>query len=209
MLKKERQEAICRIVDERGTISCAQIIDELHVSAMTIRRDLSELDKAGRLKRIHGGARSLRAINRVLFDDDTEAHGAIFLGPGTWIAERAVSLCVPGQLIYTTSLPAFIALQESGFKSVTLIGGLLDARTQSFIGQFTLDSLAPLRFENCFVECECTPEGELVAFCPHLGQILETVWKHSRCHTVHTNESQGEKPVSYCFDHTTEQITAF
>ena len=40
------------------------IIQTLNVSDMTVRRDLDELEKAGKLIRIHGGAQSITMPNK-------------------------------------------------------------------------------------------------------------------------------------------------
>ncbi len=48
MLKKERLLKIIDIVNSRGFVTVSDIIDELAVSDMTVRRDLDELDKAGK-----------------------------------------------------------------------------------------------------------------------------------------------------------------
>ncbi|EOD92768.1 hypothetical protein Q9G_01730 [Enterococcus faecalis EnGen0076] len=59
MLKEERLNAIVSLVDQKGAIKVTEIMERLNVSDMTVRRDLTELEAAGRLKRVHGGASSL------------------------------------------------------------------------------------------------------------------------------------------------------
>ena len=59
MNKRERMNRIMQLVNENGTINNSDIIQLLNVSDMTIRRDLDELEKAGRLIRFHGGAQSV------------------------------------------------------------------------------------------------------------------------------------------------------
>ncbi|HES8156136.1 TPA: DeoR/GlpR transcriptional regulator, partial [Streptococcus pyogenes] len=56
MLKRERLLKITEIVNEQGIVTVNDIIQTLNVSDMTVRRDLDELEKAGKLIRIHGGA---------------------------------------------------------------------------------------------------------------------------------------------------------
>ncbi|MGQ9684340.1 MAG: DeoR/GlpR family DNA-binding transcription regulator [Anaerolineae bacterium] len=56
-LKSDRQDAIVAEVLRRGTATVAELAAHLGVSAITVRRDLEELDAAGRLQRVHGGAR--------------------------------------------------------------------------------------------------------------------------------------------------------
>ena len=59
MLKKERLQWILEKINVKGVITVNDIIKELGVSDMTVRRDLDELDKEGLLIRIHGGAQSI------------------------------------------------------------------------------------------------------------------------------------------------------
>lgn len=65
MLKKERLIAIQKAVDEKGIVNVNDLIEALDVSDMTIRRDLDELAKAGKIYRIHGGAQRVENIEDV------------------------------------------------------------------------------------------------------------------------------------------------
>ena len=61
MANQGRLNQIILLIDERGFISVSELSALLHVSEMTIRRDLEQLDVQGRLQRTYGGAASLRA----------------------------------------------------------------------------------------------------------------------------------------------------
>ncbi|MFF0338746.1 substrate-binding domain-containing protein [Kribbella sp. NPDC004875] len=56
MLAQERHELILRSLRRHGRLRVADLVAELGVSAITVRRDLAELDTAGLLRRVHGGA---------------------------------------------------------------------------------------------------------------------------------------------------------
>ncbi len=56
MLKSERQQRILDIVNESNYVSATKLSKTLFASLPTIRRDLSELEKEGVIKRNHGGA---------------------------------------------------------------------------------------------------------------------------------------------------------
>ena len=45
MNKIERLDELVKLVDRLGTITVAQIVESLKVSDMTVRRDLTELEK--------------------------------------------------------------------------------------------------------------------------------------------------------------------
>src|SRR4051812_12518534 len=53
---EERQHAIATLVAERGRIQVAAVADEFGVTMETVRRDLAVLERAGMLRRVHGGA---------------------------------------------------------------------------------------------------------------------------------------------------------
>ena len=64
MLAPERHELILRSLRRHGRLRVAELVAELGVSAITVRRDLAELDSAGLLRRVHGGAIGTSAEGR-------------------------------------------------------------------------------------------------------------------------------------------------
>ena len=59
MLGEERQQAILAAVEQRHSISVQELMQLLDISESTIRRDLTALDKEGRLVKVHGGAMAI------------------------------------------------------------------------------------------------------------------------------------------------------
>src|SRR5919202_1869391 len=53
---EERQHAIAALVADRGRIQVAAVAEEFGVTMETVRRDLAVLERAGMLRRVHGGA---------------------------------------------------------------------------------------------------------------------------------------------------------
>ena len=62
MADRDRHEKIVNLVGERGFQSVRELSEQLDVSEMTIRRDLSRLEQQGRLKKTYGGAASTRSV---------------------------------------------------------------------------------------------------------------------------------------------------
>jgi DeoR/GlpR family transcriptional regulator of sugar metabolism len=52
----DRQAQIARVIMERGKVTVADLAAEFGVTSTSIRRDLSVLEAAGTLRRVHGGA---------------------------------------------------------------------------------------------------------------------------------------------------------
>ena len=59
MLASQRRAAILTIVEEAGAVRVSELVDQLRVSDMTVRRDIERLDAEGLLERVHGGAIAL------------------------------------------------------------------------------------------------------------------------------------------------------
>ena len=56
MLAEERWQNILSMVNSQNIVSVQELSKRLGTSEVTIRRDLSELEEIGKLKRVHGGA---------------------------------------------------------------------------------------------------------------------------------------------------------
>ena len=54
MLTEERFAKILSILESMGSVTVQQLMAELDASESTIRRDLTALDAAGRLIKVHG-----------------------------------------------------------------------------------------------------------------------------------------------------------
>src|SRR6476661_10508002 len=53
---EERQHAIASLVAERGRLAVTAVAEQFGVTSETVRRDLALLERAGMLRRVHGGA---------------------------------------------------------------------------------------------------------------------------------------------------------
>ena len=56
MIAEERMQTILQLLEQRRTVSVASLCQATGASEATIRRDLSELDRQGKLCKVHGGA---------------------------------------------------------------------------------------------------------------------------------------------------------
>ena len=65
-MKRERIEEIADLLDRRGRLTLEQLDDFFpNVSQMTLRRDLLQLEKQGRIIRVRGGAMSVKEVQKV------------------------------------------------------------------------------------------------------------------------------------------------
>src|SRR3954468_22765806 len=73
MYAEERQQAIAALVAQSGRVSVAELSRRFSVTTETVRRDLSTLERAGLVRRVHGGVvagNALSVIERAVTDRD-------------------------------------------------------------------------------------------------------------------------------------------
>lgn len=172
VLKEERMAVLLKLIDERGTVNINDLVEIMNVSDMTIRRDLSELAAQGKIRRIHGGAKSANSFNmeelsherkKILQQDEKreiaqkavaliDEEDTLFLGPGTSIELLAGTLDFDQLRIITNSLPVFNILKNSHKNyDVYLIGGRYRNLTGAFFGDMANKVLQDIRFSKSFV----------------------------------------------------------
>lgn len=173
MYPEERQRAIAARVMSQGRASVAELAQTYDVTTETVRRDLAVLDRAGVLRRVHGGAVPARALHLVEPSiDEREAtrsahkesvaraaaeffprSGAtVLFDAGTTTARLAALLPADRDLtVVTNSVP--IAARFAGMGSVTvqLLGGRVRGLTQAVVGDQAVRTCESLRVDIAFI----------------------------------------------------------
>ncbi len=164
----ERQEQIAEIIARQLRISTGEICQKFGVSNATARRDLDTLNDEGRIRRVHGGAISIRQAPPELPILQRESEQAeekkrigkaaatlvqdgetIFLGSGTTVLEVARAIRGrKGLTVISNSLPVFNMLSGLLEISVIGLGGVLRDSELSFIGYITEQALAEIRADK-------------------------------------------------------------
>src|SRR6476660_5194987 len=110
MLARQRQAFILDRVREDGAVRVADLVRELGVSDMTVRRDLEILDERGLLEKVHGGATSI--AGSALFEPGFAAKSALQQSEKDAIADAAVGLVEPGMAIAVSAGTTTYALAQ-------------------------------------------------------------------------------------------------
>lgn len=173
MFRTERHSQIIAYIEKQGRASVRELSMYLYASQSTIRRDLSELEEQGILKRTHGGAILTAGNNydtpailrRCQNRTEKERIADIaerFLSPSTSyffdssttsaiLASRAVKY--PQTRIATNSLEIPSVLRECTDVSVVLCGGELRSPWGEFTGSVTLHTIADMYADTFFFSC--------------------------------------------------------
>src|SRR5437868_11124438 len=88
MYAEERQQEILTRARAAGRVDVVALADELDVTTETIRRDLTVLERAGVLRRVHGGA---IPVERLGFEPALDARDEVMTAEKERIAKAALS----------------------------------------------------------------------------------------------------------------------
>lgn len=169
MLKEERQQLILDILKKESKVIAAELSEKLNVSEDTIRRDLRDLDSAGLIKRVHGGAllsgppignfeERLQQSSETKTSISTAAlqlvkNGqVIIIDGGTSNLRLAQQLPEDLQATVVTNSP-HIAIALSANKNLDIIslGGQLFKESPVNLGAGTVEELDRIRADLCFL----------------------------------------------------------
>jgi DeoR family fructose operon transcriptional repressor len=170
-LAAERQAQLASHISASGGVRVDELCAHFAVSAATVRRDLEVLERAGRIRRVHGGA--IPVERGRLTEPQFDAKTGLALGAKRAIAAAAASHIATGDTIYldggstilelarllvgrdditvvTNSMRAASELSGRGPRLV-VIGGELRRRSQTIVGPLTRATLQSLHLDRAFM----------------------------------------------------------
>jgi DeoR family fructose operon transcriptional repressor len=168
VLVDERRQTILQIIEKKGFVSLAQLMDLVGASDSTIRRDLEVLDGSGQIRRTRGGAayigESLTSfdIRRTKATEQKEriAEAAaalvqtgetVILDGGTTTLEVARELAGRSLQVVTNSIPIVNALVNSPETELIVIGGFLYPKTGVNLGPIAVEALKSIHARRLFI----------------------------------------------------------
>jgi DeoR/GlpR family transcriptional regulator of sugar metabolism len=173
MLAPQRHARILERLKADGVVRVADLMRDLDVSDMTVRRDLEVLESRGQLVKVHGGATLLResALHEPGFDAKRRMEQAAKLAiaraaaslvqPGMAVAVSAGSttyeVCrrladVPRLTVVTNSVPAAEVLYHGGRSDQTIIlSGGVRTPSDALVGPFAVHALRTVNVDIVFL----------------------------------------------------------
>lgn len=179
MKPRDRRLQIEKIVGQEGSAGVDDLAGRFSVSPETIRRDLGQLAEAGRIMKVHGGARSSRILTepgmevRSTHASEEKAQigrrltGAIepgatlFIDTGSTTLAAAPTLAkIPGLTIITNSCQlAHAILKEGSDATVHLLGGRYSADNAQTVGPSVLAQIADYQADHCVLAVAALSPG--------------------------------------------------
>ncbi|NLC05838.1 MAG: DeoR/GlpR transcriptional regulator [Erysipelothrix sp.] len=171
MLANHRHEYILEQLDRKGSVQTNDLIDELKVSAATVRNDLTYLHDKKLLKKIYGGAIQIenKAFSYTNFHireqestglkEGIVSEALSYIKDGMAIILDASTTCLTlaqhlGQFqrltVVTNGIYTLLALKEMPEVTVILIGGIATKKSGSIEGLLAQDMLNNINVDIAF-----------------------------------------------------------
>ncbi|QHC20612.1 DeoR/GlpR family DNA-binding transcription regulator [Streptomyces sp. GS7] len=174
MYAPERRQEILRLARESGRVDVLSLAEEFQVTAETVRRDLKALDRAGLVRRVHGGAipagrldfePDLAERDAVAADEKQriaraalaelpggEGPGSVILDAGTTAARLAAEIPLEAELtVVTHGLPVAARLADHPGLTLHLVGGRIRYRTRAAVDDWALRAYREINADVLFL----------------------------------------------------------
>lgn len=171
MKREERQQLIVNLLVENKTVDLDDLADRFAVSKMTIHRDLDDLEQAGVLRKVRGGATIDAGMQ---FESDFRIRERQGYEAKVAMAQSALELVEPGMTVMVNdgSMAAVLGEMLLQKRPLTLItnnaaimerlkaetgitlialGGIYSAKFNAYLGVVTEESLSRLRADIAFI----------------------------------------------------------
>ncbi len=198
MSYNERFSQILDYLKKNNSASVEELAEMLYVSVATVRRDLTELQKRGQIKRSHGGAVLMEGADEVSFfirqvKNAREKQAAadvalrhmpefqtVFIDNSSTCLSLSERIDLAHKTVVTNGLN--VAMRISRHDNVNLImpGGEVRFNTTAVHGSMTANCLSSFRFDLCVVSCAAVDKDGSYEFSVESMEIKRTALAHSK-----------------------------
>lgn len=171
MLTQERYQMILQMLEDKNAVTVAELTKIIGTSESTIRRDLSALDEMGRLKKVFGGATSVKQNSGINEDTVSQRENImseeksavaiytatlindddfVFIDAGTTTSKMIDYISNYKATYVTNGIAHAHKLISKGLKAY-MIGGKMKPVTEAVVGAEGIASLKNLNFTKSFM----------------------------------------------------------
>lgn len=202
-MKYERINEIAELLDKRGKLTLEQLREYFpQVSEMTLRRDLFQLEKDGKVIRVRGGAMSVREVQKTssvpyakkttMNTDEKiviaqKAAGLIDEGATLFLDAGTTALYLAKEMpdrpcnVFTNGLAVATELAKKQNVIVNLLGGQLIKENLSTVSSFSSLYFTDLNFELAIISAASfTPENGFACSSQVEAEQLRVICKKAK-----------------------------
>ncbi|QFR34432.1 DeoR/GlpR family DNA-binding transcription regulator [Ancylobacter sp. TS-1] len=220
MQPTSRHEVILALVARSGEASVEVLARELGVSHETVRRDLSRLDTAGRLRRFHGGARAIGvpvAVPAAVTEKEWpfaqrmaqnaagkariaaaasalfQPDDSLFVDTGSTTVAFAEALAGRPPLVVITNAPRIAATLAGHGHKVFLIGGAYGADAGESLGPLALEQIGKFRARHAVLTVGAIDQTCMMDFDLQEAEVAKAMIERADRVTVLADHSKFDR----------------
>lgn len=212
-----RQAEICDLVAKRGEITVEALAVNFDASAETIRRDLTVLADAGRLRKVHGGARSVIARGEGEFGVRMRRnalakrqiaeklaglitpHSTLFMDTGstTLICAQVLARVKNLTIITNSTRIAEAFANGRGRAEIYLLGGRYRGDNAQTVGDAAARQIASYRADMAILTVGAIDERGVMDYSSHEAEVARAMIDASRKLTVVADHSKFMRSATF------------
>ena len=211
-----RQNEILELLKEKKHAKISDISKSIFVSDATVRRELTELEKLGLVKRDHGGAVILESADEIsifvrqkIDTIEKEATAQIAVGKlpdfkTVFIDNSSTAFIYSTRLnlnfksVVTNGLMLAGELSTKKDVNITILGGQYDYNTTSTTGPVAVRTLRELRFDLCICSCAAIDLNGVYEGSVHQSAIKQEAMKYSAHKILLVDRTKFNTNAMYC-----------
>ena len=217
MIASERQIYILKRLHDCGVINLKDIAKDLNIAEITVRRDFEKLEKAGKLKRVQGGAvldsaeltmnakKNVQSREKDIVAkyaaDIVEDGNCIFIDAGTSMAPLIKYLLQKKIMIVTYNELVVKDIKQTDAQ-ITMLGGRFVPSYDMFVGPIAQESLKQFHFDYGFFGCTAVSLQDQTAYVTDMDSLLmkQIALKNSSSSILLIDSNKLEKKVFLEFE---------
>lgn len=200
MTAKLRHPRILDIARREGSVTVEDLARRLGVTLQTVRRDLRELARDGRLQRVHGGAVLPAGLANIAYEERRALNAAgkeamaaaclaeipedasLFLNIGTSTEALARALMARDRLmVVTNNLNVASTLSAHPGAEVIVTGGRLRAADGGLVGSDAAQGVSRYKLDLAVIGCSAIDaDGDLLDFDPDEVAVSREILSRAR-----------------------------
>ncbi|MCK5155378.1 MAG: DeoR/GlpR transcriptional regulator [Spirochaetales bacterium] len=214
-----RKKHILEEIERNGRVSLQELVKRFQLSEMTVRRDLTELERQGFLIRKYGGAVKTEAVDTLFSfnrrvernSDQKEAvcrtasqfiydGDIIFIDCGTTLFRLARFIKNKRIRVITNSLPVVSELLNDPQIRLSFVGGDIDSDRQASYGRIAEKIISEFKADKAFIGMDgVSLSNGLSSFDEKEGMITKTMAEHAGKVYLLCDSSKIEKDSYFRF----------
>jgi DeoR/GlpR family transcriptional regulator of sugar metabolism len=215
MAENERHNIILSILKENKRANVKELAAKLYVSEATVRRDLSEMQKLGLLKRSHGGAilpdnaEEISIFVRMSKNAKEKEHAAsnalalmpefrsVFVDSSSTALALAERMDLSFKTVVTNNLQTAMQLSRKRNINLIILGGSVQYNTVSATGSFTARQIEEFSFDLMIASCAAVIDGEVYERSLEQKEIKAAAMKRSKLHLLVYDKTKHSEYGAY------------